>query len=292
MKHFQQKIRGVTLIEVLLVLVIMASVIFMISTFVQQKTEELRRDRAAMQMQMILNAGMAFYLASNINGPTWPAAGPITVLQPTYLPAGTIISPWGTNYTITSAPTDPLFKIEMSIPAGNASVATAKILAGRLPLATVSGSTVTTAVPIPGQNLNNARAVNFASLYNTGACVPKPSCPLGMTPQIFVVPVSVSGASDNNSFVYPISSYTGFARDINGTNVGSAVACDGVSTTACAGLATPAAGVSGYWRVCLSVTTEKGLITTASVLTGTVLAITRCMPVAEEVGSPLGVAAP
>lgn len=82
---------------------------------------------------------------------------------------------------------------------------------------------VISSVPPPGQNLNNARSVNFASVYHSSSCVPAPTCPTGMVPQIFVVPTSVSGVNDiptnctNNTTagctvnVYPISSYTGYA---------------------------------------------------------------------------------
>ena len=67
-KFSLRKISGVTLIEILLVLVIIASIIVVAGRYFQQKAETMRIDRTALQMQYILSAGLAYYVA---NG-TWP----------------------------------------------------------------------------------------------------------------------------------------------------------------------------------------------------------------------------
>ena len=61
------------------------------------------------------------------------------------------------------------------------------VIAGELPVAYVSDKYgdpyvsgnvyVTAQVTTPGQNLNNARSVNFVGIYHNGACVPVPNCP-------------------------------------------------------------------------------------------------------------------
>lgn len=310
----QRKMKGVTLIEMLLVLVIIASVLVMFASFMQQKTDELKRDKTAMQMEMILNAGLAFYLNSNLPS-QWPTN--LAALQPpnnpSYLPA-TFNNPWGQPYTAQQNPNNAaLFQVSTTIPGGVTADTTAQLIAGRLPLATcqtvttVPGCTagaaqaqVTASVPVPGQNLNNARAVNFGSLYTVNGCVPKPFCPLNMTPEIFVVPVSVSGTNDQSGQialpaaaqnVYPISSFTANAIDLGvnatGPNCGNTnpnMACNWNGTGG--GGTQPSA--SGFWRVCLSVTTEKGAVPVSTVM-GTVMAITRCVPVAENPGTGIGV---
>ena len=307
-----RKTNGVTLLEMLLVLTIIASITVMIVGYIQQKTDEFKRDKTAMQMQMILNAGMEYYLNSNLatppnNQPQWPTS--IAEMQPNYLPTGTINSPWGQSYTVSVNAAGSLFQVTTTIPGATTGDTNAQIIAGRLPLATctsVSGvagcpvagtATVTASVSIPGQNLNNARAVNFGSLYTVNGCVPKPSCPLKMTEEILVVPVSVNGTNDQtgqiplpaaSQNVYPISSFTANAIDLGKSSKGND--CAGNANVQCSwgGTGGGDPGAAGYWRVCLSVTTEKGAVPISTVM-GTVMAITRCVPVGEQPGTGIGV---
>ena len=292
--------KGVTLFEMLLVLGIMSAIIVMIVGFMTQKSQEMVRDRAALQMQQILNAGLTFYL--NTNPPAWPAN--VAALQPTYIPATfNNKNPWGNayNFGVTTAPT-----FQVSTVAGNASEAT--ILAGRLPLASAVGTTVTAMVSIPGQNLNNARSVNFGSLYHSGSCVPAPVCPQNMTPSILVTPVQAYGVYDapqncanpndpttcDPQNLYPVTGYTAFAI------AASAVPnnCDGGPGNPC--LAAPPAtwlpaapaGSNGYYRVCLVVQTQKGQVVPTGansiawgVSMGSVMAITRCVPAGGDPAS-------
>ena len=311
-----RKIKGVTMLELLLVLVIIATVMAMIVGFIQQKTDEFKRDKAAMQVQMILNAGLAYYINSNLtspqNSPEWPAN--LAALQTAnYLPA-TLKNPWGQPYTAGPAdPTNPvLFQVSTTIPGGASADVDAQILAGRLPLATCStvstipGCTggaavakVDATVPIPGQNLNNARAVNFASLYSVNGCVPKPNCPLNMIPAIYVVPVSVSGSNSSsgvipagtNVNVFPISSFTASAIDLGVAATGND--CSNNPNVACqwggdGGTGAQPAGAPGFWRVCLSVTSQSGSVPLSTAM-GTVLAVTKCVPQGENPGTGLGV---
>ena len=170
MRNMKKRL-GFTLIEMLLVMVIISFIIFMIVGFVQQKTDEIRRDRAAMQIQLILNAGLAFY----VNNGRWPITcdGVTNNLNPLMTPNNYLSpgfsgnNPWGNPYTIScnTLDTNSVF----SVTTLTLQHAEAVILAGRLPLAGVQGdpdisTTVIASVPIPGQNLNNARALNFGSI--------------------------------------------------------------------------------------------------------------------------------
>lgn len=311
----QWAVQGFTLIEMLLVMTIISAIIYGSIGYMQQRTDALKIDRAAGQMQQILNGGLAYYVG---NG-SWPAD--IATLQTAgYLPAITIVSPWATNYTVSNS--GALFSVSMSLPTALANQqAVGAILAGKLPIASTNSvtntppcpfpfkncppstttTTIAAAVNIPGQNLNNATAVNFTGIYHNGACVPVPKCPTlangtAMTPSIMVSPGSVSGMNDPGSTdVYPISSFTAYATG-PGTQPGSLPApCSNSNapTLTCDLNANGdnSAPAGQYWRVCLNVVTEKGAVKWENT-TGqyaTVLVSTRCAIPNESSGSSMNI---
>lgn len=281
---------GFTLIELVLVMVIVSAIILMATSYMVQKGENLRVDKTALQMQMILNAAMAYYVA---NG-AWPGASDTTLctnciwgpaadpLQPSYL-AGFSTNPWGQPYVYRHNTADwegipaNTFVVTTLIP-GSATTGRnlADVIGGKLPVAIVANATgsnwplifngstdkvVMTYVNIPGQNLNNAASMNFAGLYKHGGCVPVPTCPsttagggVTMTPQVFIVPVSVSGVNDQNSAsVYPISSFTAYATASDPLDSNPPL-CGTTVTGACSG----GGANNQYWRACVEVITERG----------------------------------
>lgn len=326
-KKLFRNIVGVTLIEMLLVMVIVSSIIYMSIGYIQQRTLNVRLDRTAIQMQQILNAALSYYVANN----AWPPN--LAALQPSYLPGagGVFPSPWNSNYGVVATSSNYYVYVRLPSAAGNTTTpAIANVLKNLLPLSYLANSVaatppasiaacaggaaacyVVTTINIPGQNLNNATAVNFAGLYHSGACVPQPTCPTDangntMTPQIMVVPVSVNGYNDapggapcNASDLsgcsinaYPLSGFTAYATAATAVTAGSGPSsCDGtVPSAICAQDYTNAPITSGnYYRVCLAVTTEKGQVVPASnpwgQLVGVVMAITRCAPTNENPGS-------
>lgn len=299
-KSLRLRNNGFTLVEMLLVLVIVSSMLYLLAGYIQQKTQQMRIDRTSTQMQQILNAGLSYYVG---NG-QWPVAPdtqvditatPATNLLQTkgYLPGViTISSPWGgSSYTMYTDAQNKLFYVWTSITVQSATsggaTAAANIISGTLPLSyattalppaapvscTVADTTcyVVSAVNIPGQNLNNASGVNFAGLYKQGGCVPVPDCPINpntgvaQPAQIVVVPVSVSGLNDANSTnIYPISSFTGYATP----SAANPAKCMGSSTRpSCTTAGTfqgPAPSSKLYWRACLQVVTEKGNVQTTN----------------------------
>lgn len=298
----KNKVKGFTLIEILLVLVIISIFIFASLGYVQQRALQMRMDRTSTQMQQILNAGLAYYVA---NG-DWPAN--LAALQsPTqsFLPPNiTIKNPWGQDYFVVSSPSSPaLFYVytKINTVTGGGASAAANVIAGSLPMGYTSTDTagappvtgspcvaatttcsIVASVNIPGQNLNNARAVNFAGLFKHGGCVPVPKCPVDplgntMTPQVMIVPTSVSGVNDvdtDPTRVYPISSFTAYATN----RAATPAPCNGSTTAAtCTPISGPPA--DEYWRACLQVVTEKGQVTSTTTNWGqyvTLMAITRC----------------
>lgn len=265
--------KGFTLVELLLVIAIATSILGMFLGYTFQTGQQVRRDKAVMQIQQVINAALAFYTQNGrwpsktgaTTTTTWIALTntgvELTDLQylpaPTTPPTGTINSPYATPIYTSINATNNNFYVTTAMPKigtdnkNTSSVANANIIAGQLPFGVIANNTATTltqtdpvplttlgcstttvpaacfvmtSVPPPGQNLNNARSINFAALYHGTACVPAPTCPAGMIPQIFVVPTSVSGVNDPPTGcnppnrvtgckvnVYPISSYTAYA---------------------------------------------------------------------------------
>ena len=340
MKKMHARILGVTLIEVLLVTAIISAVLYMSMGYMQQKIRQARYDREVAQIQQILNAGLAYYLA---NG-KWPASmnclqGKGACFAAVYLPPlmQNLFTYPPSPYFVSSTATQ--FMVIAPILSGANFYADAITMAGMLPSGyatapsgptnpclTTSGSCVLYAtVPPPGQDTNNATAVNFAAVYHNGACVPVPPCPptggTKMVASIVVAPAGVTGANTAPSGpagscnandqsgctidAYPLSSFSAAATPKADISTGSGpYSCKTAFTGA--PVAAPcyddASGTlitgqpgSEYWRVCLSVVTEKGAVvqndpspSTNSAwgqLTGNVMAITRCIIPGEENGS-------
>jgi prepilin-type N-terminal cleavage/methylation domain-containing protein len=305
----RQKSRGFTLIEMLLVLAILAGMMVMFLNYSTQKARETRRDLAVLQIQEILNAGLSFY----VNNGYWPVSskkdcsdpqpneGILILTNNGYLPQGFGRTPFGSTYKLTCNATSNRFSVETWFP----NITEATVVKGRLPLATIltpADNSVQASVNLPGQNLNNARAVNFANLYKHGACVPAPKCPApNMVPQIMVIPVSVSGVAEGYSAaspkINPISSFTAYAYGAPGALTQPAL--NGSSVALCNNPSQGAACVAGsggsidvgtsYWRVCLRVQTPEGDTSNIDNRPDVILAITRCAPPAEPSGSDFNV---
>lgn len=307
------KQQGVTLLEMLLVLAIASAIILMIVGYTTQKMGEFRRDKVSLQMQQILNAGLAYYT----NTSTWP--NNLSTLQAAgYLPTP-LNNPWGKGFTVDSTSSGGK-TLSVSTDVTVAAAVDAKIIAGRLPLGTAdvdaTKAIVKATVNIPGQNLNNARSMNFGSLYHSGACVPVPTCPGSMEAQIYVVPASVSGVvRDPNCTTVascqpvanPITHYTAYATKPNYLSDSSPKgppSCNSPDNTATGvecwqtingqqPVILPNDGRK-YWRVCLAVDTDQGPVKPTGPpgknpvwgqIMGTVLTITKCVPPNEPSGS-------
>ena len=351
MKNTRKYMNGVTLIEILLVTVIISAFLMMISSYLQQKFLQMRFERTAANMKQVLSAASAYYIA-NAQWP--PAAANLKCLQGkglcpvVYLPT-TIRDPFKNyNYSINSTATQ--FSVSIVIDPGKPKTyAYAQIIIGKLPSGyaidqanpatpcSVSSDwcTVIAMVPVPPiKDTNNVKAVNFASVYHNGACVPVPGCvsdgtPNSMVASITVVPTSVTGApiapSSPNAptatcnpttqagcsiEAYPISSYSAVATPPAKTNGLNAGPNSGPYTCKTASTGAPVASAcykdydkngnpigppmkGEYWRVCLSIVTSKGAVApdenTWGQLTGTIMAITRCIKPGEDTGSKFNV---
>lgn len=85
---------GFTLLEILFVISIIAVIATIGLTTMQQRAQKVKIEKTALQMQQILQAGLAYY---NDNNNTWPNP-PKPSFDP-YIPINGKTSPWGESYT-------------------------------------------------------------------------------------------------------------------------------------------------------------------------------------------------
>ena len=301
---------GFTLIEILLVLVIMGAILLMLQGYAQQKTQTLRIEHEATNIQAILNGGLAYYIANN----SWPA-NMDALVKGGYLPRA-VTSSYNPDYILKPNTNGTLFAVATEI-AGQHVSAISRLVAGTLSLGYTSDkkpfesspnipcpSTATTcyaigSINVPGLNLSNATAINFAGVYHNGACVPAPACPQELTdkngnqvkmkPTIYTVPEAALGLSKQDN-VYPLNSFMAYASSIAPMAQGSVKKCGGSSTGASAcSLAPNQPANTKYWRVCLQLTTEDGSVEPSTndwgKKTGAIVAFTRCAVENEPYGS-------
>src|SRR5579872_1835180 len=146
MKKTRHRNQGFTLIEILLVIVVVSILMVMATGFIQQKTESLRRDKTALQMQQIMNAALTYYVT---NG-QWPANSNVAsnglvdfnhdLIVNNYIPPGqglnkALLSPYGTNYYTIADPVTNNFYVLMPfpLPITSTTPASATMIAGVLP---------------------------------------------------------------------------------------------------------------------------------------------------------------
>lgn len=340
MTFYQHKFKGFTLLEMMLVLGIMGGIIVLGINYSTRQVAQERRDKTAMQIQQILNAGLAYYttngrwpvpggtcnFASNATNNATAPASLATLTASGYLPSSISNNAFSYPYRVAcDSVTGGVFYVITQFD----SKANALITGGEVPVAYLSdqygnpsntGLYVTSQVTTPGQDLNNARSVNFVGIYHHGACVPVPACPgydaataacaTGtncMTPQIMVAPASVSGVSTTNKVdAYPITSFTAYA--IGPGTASGLMSCPAVvppDTTPSSRVTPCSWGASGipngsqaspsglYWRICLQVVTGQGVVSSTNTGSGgsawgqfaTMVVMTRCTPPKEPFGS-------
>lgn len=222
------KERGVTLLEILLVLVIIATIMILFMSFMMRRSEEARMNKMVITTQQILSAGLSYHhdygkwTDCTMSDQCLLMTGDgLPLLEKGYLPDQDYFSLWpssDTDYIQFSSPTEKKFTVCIPIAAGSATQAIAETLASRLPIGRTSQTDhstpcgedvptstcddptqscrVITSVNVPGRNMKNASSFNFAAVYHNGACVPIPKCPDQMHPDILVYPVSVSGLNE------------------------------------------------------------------------------------------------
>lgn len=299
--------QGMTLLEMLFVMIGVALLFVMLLNYTTQKAFNNRIDRTVQQMQSIMVAAQAYYVKNN----AWPTS--VANLQADgYLPANVQSSFGGLAFDIATSAGGELLYISVPIRNTTSARAIATNISGRLPLSYLSRNSVlgVGVVPsntpcvvggtacrvvavtnIPAQTLNSARRITYAGMAHHGGCVPVMPCPIAgsaWTPQIFVTPASASGLNDpNTTNLYSMSSFSAYATGGPGFGI-NPPACAGGRAVACDN----ATGGTDFWRVCLAITTEKGEVANSNnSLWGqyvSLMSVTRCTNTdgSENAGSP------
>lgn len=297
--------KGVSLIEMLLVLVVLGMILVMINNYYQTSIQQQKYDRASVDIQQILSAASSYYMLMN----KWPSTlacldgvggSECTVKFLSGMAAKK--NPWGQPYSISSAGVNLPFYVHTLI--GGRTLASARAqrrtMIGIVPMGAVGtgapqvlfGQTYLpfdASINTPAKALwNNRGQLNFAGIYHHGGCVPVPQCPPNTTPQVFVVPTQIVGAGNSSgNYAMDISNFSSYATGPAAPNAvpncyslgGIGPACvDGGSSTA-----------AQYWRVCASVLTPAGYADDINPNSWgqaqALMAVTRCSPNVEKTGS-------
>ena len=108
MKIIEKKQLGFTLLELLFIIVIIGIIVSITVASYQQKTNNLKIDKTALQMQQIMQAATQF---RNDNG-YWPdSSNPPATFTQNYLPIGSTTNPWGQSFTYNLDTTSDTFQV-------------------------------------------------------------------------------------------------------------------------------------------------------------------------------------
>lgn len=107
--------QGFTLIEILFVIAILSVIASLGISVLQQRAQQLKVERTALQMQQILQAGMAFKADSSKS--EWPVCGdPDSDFSKKYLPTGLTGNPWGYPYECYKNGDKTTFIVKVKVP--------------------------------------------------------------------------------------------------------------------------------------------------------------------------------
>ncbi len=143
--HYTNTTPGFTLLELLFVIVILGVIATFGLTLFQQKTSRFKLEKAALQIQQIQQAAIAFYVDNN----QWPAnCDPNDADFASYLPIGITTNPWGISYQCQVSSSGKKFQIISSVD----SKATQEQLTAVLPSASsIQENQVLSEIPIPAK---------------------------------------------------------------------------------------------------------------------------------------------
>lgn len=112
---YKTNIKGFTLIEILFVIAILSVLASLGLSVLQQRAQQLKVERTALQMQQILQAGMSYKSDKS----AWPTSITQTDFVP-YLPVNSSSNPWGYAYSCGKAANREVFQVKVQVP-GSAS---------------------------------------------------------------------------------------------------------------------------------------------------------------------------
>lgn len=139
--------RGFTLIEIVVALTIMGIIAAGTIPYLKQKVDVARATKTAEEMKGWLEAGIAYYSATT----AWPADANTLVTQG-YMTSNDLNTPYGGIYSLSVSGTNLRVSADVT--------KLADLVVGKLPLASVTGTTVTAAVTPPATEAAHSRLLN------------------------------------------------------------------------------------------------------------------------------------
>lgn len=145
--------RAFTLIELLFVIAIIAVIASLGLSTVTQRAQEAKVEKAALQMQQLLQAGMTYY----VDNGCWPGASECSPGVPNfannYIPTGGNINPWGGMYAWGEVGGGITKMFEVDSPLSGSATTVVQRIAGMLPnggVSSTAGACLLTAPPCTG----------------------------------------------------------------------------------------------------------------------------------------------
>lgn len=217
--------QGFTLIEILFVIAILSVLASLGISVLQQRAQQLKVERTALQMQQILQAGMAF--KADAADQKWPECGPTPPKSPNfdkYMPTGLSLNPWGYTYFCGKPEGKEVFQVKVQVPGSATNTKIADQIIALLPNAgkdvttdptkayvftevsgTGGGGTTTEkivfkdvgSITICDSSDGSCGADRFttAGVYTYRGTIPI-SCPSGMTGHLLFLPQSLAAGVD------------------------------------------------------------------------------------------------
>ncbi len=140
-KFFRNQ-KGFTLLELTVVLAVSTILVGAAMPTVAKRVQTAYAQKTAQEVGIIQDASKNYY----IDNKAWPAS--VSVLRTANYLSSTWSgnNPWGNAYTVSQGPTPQTFKVSTTIPSELTGVATAL-----LPSSSAVGGTVTSEIPVPGE---------------------------------------------------------------------------------------------------------------------------------------------
>lgn len=201
------KIKGVTLLEMLLVIAVTTTLMVGTLSLVRNKAANVKNDKAVLVMQQWLQAAISYYVVNQGEAKQGVDLKSILV-QKSFMPPNVDMNPWGKAYDVYL--TGKTIIVSTTVPESQA-----KIIQGNLPYTPEAKPTeqanVVLAAPVP---VPDAAAIQYSDIVagtqRNYATVPAPICPDEMTPEIFTVPVMYS----SGDISYPIVQVGAYAEPV------------------------------------------------------------------------------